>query len=59
MGPDGALGEHIRLALESPLLVQHFQRAQQAVAGILPEGKAVAPAGDPAILGGVVIIEPV
>ena len=42
VGPDGALGEHIRLALEIAFLVQHFQRAEQTVAGILTESKAVA-----------------
>ena len=32
---NGALGEHRRLALELPLLVQIFQRTQQIVGGIL------------------------
>ena len=44
MGTDGALGEHIRLALEVAFFVQHLQRTQQKVTGIIAEGQTVAPA---------------
>ena len=56
MGTDGALGEHIRLALEAALLVQHLQRTQEKIAGILPKGKAVAPAGQQTIFLRVLVI---
>ena len=50
MGTDGAFGEHIRLALEIALLIQHLQRTQEKVAGILPKGQTVAPAGQQTVL---------
>ena len=57
MGTDGALGEHIRLALEAALLVQHLQRTQQEIAGVLPKGQTVAPAGQQTIFLRVLVVE--
>ena len=57
MGTDGALGEHIRLALEVALLVQHFQRTQQEITGVIAKGQTVAPAAQQAVFLGVVIVE--
>ena len=56
MRADGALGEHIRLAFEIALLVQHLQRTQQEVAGILAKGQTVAPAGQETIFLRVLVI---
>lgn len=47
---DGALKEHIRLALQLAVLVQHFQRAEQAVGTVLFKGSFVSRAVDQAIL---------
>ena len=58
---DGPLGEHIGLALQFAVLVQHFQRAQQIVGGIVGKGQTVAPVIDEAVFGGervVQLIEP-
>ena len=38
---DGALVEHIRFALQLPVIVQHFQRTQEVVRGIVRERKTV------------------
>ena len=38
---DGALVEHIRLALQLSVVVQHFQRTQEVVRGIVRERKTV------------------
>ena len=32
---DGALGEHIRLALQIAVIVQHFQRTQQVIGAVI------------------------
>lgn len=57
--PDGALGEHVGLALQIAVLVDHFQRAEQIIRGILRERKAVAPRVDEAVFRGKSVIEPV
>ena len=59
MGADCALGEHIRLAFEVTFLIQHLQRTQQAIAGVLAKGKAVAPAGKQTVLFRVIVIQTV
>ena len=59
MGADRTLGEHISLAFEVAFLVQHLQRTQQAIAGVLTKGKTVAPAGKQAILFRVIVIQTV
>ena len=46
---DGALGEHIRLALQISFIVHHFQRTQQRVGGILFKGPLVAKAVQQAV----------
>ena len=48
--PDGALGEHIRLALQPPLLIQILQRAEQIVGRILRKCRLVGTAVDQAVL---------
>ena len=57
MGTDGAFGEHIRFALEVALLVQHFQRTQQKIAGVITESQTVSPAAQQAIFLGLVIVK--
>ena len=42
--PDGALGEHIRLALQIAVLVQNFKGTEQAVGRIIRKGHVVAAA---------------
>ena len=49
---NGALGEHRRLALELPLLVQIFQRTQQIIRGILLKKPPISAVVQQAILGG-------
>ena len=44
--PDGAPGEHVRLALKLALLVQHLQRAEQVIGGIIRKGAGIATAVD-------------
>ena len=46
---DGALGEHIRLALQISFIVQHFQGTQKRVGGILFKGPPVAQAAQQAV----------
>ena len=57
MGANGALGEHICLAFEISLLIQHLQRTQQEIAGILAKGKAVASTGKKTVLFRIVIVQ--
>ena len=53
----GPLSEHICLTFELSFLVQHFQRAKQAIAGILTECKTVSTAGQQAIFCCIGIIQ--
>ena len=57
--PDGALGEHIRLALELclVLIVQHFKGAEQVIGAVVCKGEGVAPAVDEAVFFGEAVIE--
>ena len=59
--PDGALGEHIRLALELGLvlIVQHFKGAEQVVGAVVCKGEGVAPAVDEAVFLREAVIEAV
>ena len=57
MGTDGAFAKHIRLAFEVAFFVQYLQRTQQIVAGVIAEGKAVAPAAQQTVFLGVLVIE--
>ena len=59
--PDGALGEHIRLALELGLvlIVQHFKGAEQVVGAVVCKGEGVAPAVDEAVFLREAVIESV
>ena len=59
--PDGALGEHIRLALELclVLIVQHFKGAEQVIGAVVCKGEGVAPAVDEAVFLGEAVIEAV
>ena len=56
---DGALGEHIRLALQIAVLIQHLQRTQQGIGGILFKGQLVAQAVQQAVFLGELVVEPV
>ena len=59
--PDGALGEHIRFALELGLVlvVQHFKGAEQVVGAVVCKGEGVAPAVDEAVFLREAVIETV
>ena len=57
MGLDRALGEHISLALQIVVLVQHFERAKQIVGAIIRKGQCVAPAVDKTMLCREVVVE--
>ena len=59
--PDGALGEHIRLALEFGfvLIVQHLKGAEQIIGAVVCKGEGVAPAVDEAVFFGEAVIEAV
>ena len=57
--PDGAFGEHIGFALKVAVIVQHLQRTQEVVGGIIGERQLVAPAADAVIFSGKGVVEPV
>ena len=59
VGLDGTFGEHIRLALQFSVLVQHFQRTQEIVRRIVRKGQSVSSVIDKPVFGGKRIIEPV
>ena len=59
MGFDSALGEHICLAFQPAVLVQHLQGAEQVIAAVIGKGQPVCPVIDKAVLGRKGIIEPV
>ena len=59
MGADGPLGEHIRLAFQLSVLVQHFQRTEQVIAAVIGKGQPIRPVVDKAVLGRKGIIEPI
>jgi hypothetical protein len=52
-------GEHVGLAFQLAVLVDHFQRAEQIVRGILRKREAVAARVDEAVFRGESVIEPV
>ena len=56
MGFDSALGEHIRLAFQPAVLVQHFQRTEQVIAAVIGKGQPVRPVIDKSVLGGEIVI---
>ena len=56
---DGALVEHIRLALQLSVVIQHFQRTQEVVRGIVRERKTVRTVIYQAVFCGERIIEAV
>ena len=53
---DGALGEDVAFAFQPALVVQHLQRTQQEIGGILAECLFIAPAVDETVLFGKGII---
>ena len=59
VGLDGALGEHIRLALQFPLLVDNLQRAEQRIGGILLKGQLITGTVQQPVFFAERIIEPV
>ena len=59
MGLDGALGEHIRLALQLSVLVDDFQRTEQVIGRIVCIGQAVCTVIDETVSGRKAVIEPV
>ena len=50
MGFDSALGEHICLAFQPAVLVQHLQGAEQVIAAVIGKGQPVRPVVDKAVL---------
>ncbi len=50
VGLDGPLGEHIRFALQPPVIVQHLQRAEQKIGAVSGKGQRVLPIVDKAVL---------
>ena len=52
----GPLGEHIRLAFQPAILVQHFQRAEQVIAAVIGKGQPVRPVVDKTIFSGEIVI---
>ena len=56
---DGALGEHIRLAFQPAVIVQHFQRTQKVVGRIVRKGKPVGTVIDKTIFCGELVVKPV
>ena len=59
IGLNGALYEHIRLALQIAVVIQDFQRTEQRIAAVLGEGKIVAPAVQQAVFGSKIVIQAV
>ena len=57
VGLDGALGEHIRLALQIPGIVQNLQGTEQVVGAVLVEGLPVCPVVDEAVPGGEGVVQ--
>ena len=57
MGLDGALGEHIRLALQLSVLVDDFQRTEQVIGRIVCIGQAVCTVIDETVFGRKAVIE--
>jgi len=57
MGLDGALGKHIRLALQLSVLVDDFQRAEQVIGRIVCIGQAVCTVIDETVSGRKAVIE--
>ena len=53
---DCSFAEHIRLALEITVVIQHFQRAEQEIALVLREGKIVAAAIDQSVFLGEIVL---
>ena len=56
MGLDRALGEHICLAFQPAVLVQHLQRTEQVIAAVIGKGQPVRPVIDKAVLGREIVI---
>ena len=57
MRSDGSLCEHIRFPLQLPILIQHFQRTEKIVAGIIRERQTVPPLIDKAVFSGKGIVK--
>ena len=56
MGFDSALGEHIRLAFQPAVLVQHFQGTEQVIAAVIGKGQPVGAVVDETIFSGEIVI---
>ena len=57
IGPDGPLGEHIRLAGKIALVIQHLQRAQQGIAAVVRKGQMIATGAEPPVFPHIGIIQ--
>ena len=57
VGLDGAFGEHVRLALQIPVIVQNLQRTEQVVGAVLVKSLPVCPVVDEAIPGGEGVVQ--
>ena len=53
---DRAFGEHICLALQPAILVQHLQGTEQVIAAVIGKGQPVRPVIDKSVLGGKIVI---
>ena len=53
---DRAFGEHICLALQPAILVQHLQGTEQVIAAVIGKGQPVRPIIDKSVLGGKIVI---
>ena len=56
MGFDSALGEHICLAFQPAILIQHLQGAEQVIAAVIGKGQPVRPVFDKTIFSGEIVI---
>ena len=56
---DCAFGEHIRLAFEIVVLIEHFQGAEQIVGAVIGKGEGIATAVDKTVLCCEIVIESV
>ena len=56
MGFDSALGEHIRLAFQPAVLVQHLQGTEQVIAAVIGKGQPVRTVVDKTVFSGEIVI---
>ena len=59
MGPDGPLGEHIRLAFQVAFFVQLLQRTEQEIRAVIGKGQGIGAGVDKPVFCGVAVVQPV